>query len=91
MGDEVLANIARDLVETVRRSVTIDWTQEEAVRADMRRKVKRLLRKHGYPPDKQAEAVFTVIEQAEHICRDWARPVATQRMPDDLSRQLHRP
>jgi hypothetical protein len=53
--------------------VTIDWTQKEAVRADMRRKVKRLLRKHGYPPDKQAEAVLTVIEQAERVCRDWSR------------------
>ncbi|MEK9810456.1 MAG: DUF3387 domain-containing protein, partial [Candidatus Nanopelagicales bacterium] len=73
MGDAVLAEIAHDLVETIRRSVTIDWTQKEAVRADMRRKVKRLLRKHGYPPDKREEAVVTVIEQAEHVCRDWAR------------------
>lgn len=73
MGDDVLAEIAHDLVETIRRSVTIDWTQKEAVRADMRRKVKRLLRKHGYPPDKQAEAVLTVIEQAQHVCRDWSR------------------
>lgn len=52
--------------------MTIDWTQEEAVRADMRRKVKRLLRKHGYPPHKQDEAVVTVIEQAEAVARDWA-------------------
>lgn len=73
MGDEVLAAIAHDLVEAIRGSVTIDWTQKEAVRADMRRKVKRLLRKHGYPPDKQDSAVVTVIEQAERVCRDWAR------------------
>jgi len=72
MSDEVLAAIAHDLVEAIRRSVTIDWTQKEAVRADMRRKVKRLLRKHGYPPDKRAEAVLTVLEQAEQVCRDWA-------------------
>lgn len=72
MGDKVLAAIAHDLVEAIRRSVTIDWTQKEAVRADMRRKVKRLLRKHGYPPDKRAEAVVTVLEQAEQVCRDWA-------------------
>ena len=38
----------------------------------MRRKVKRLLRKHGYPPDQREEAVITVIEQAEAVCRDWA-------------------
>jgi type I restriction enzyme R subunit len=68
----VLAAIAHDLVEAIRGSVTIDWTQKEAVRADMRRKVKRLLRKHGYPPDKQDNAVLVVIEQAERVCRDWA-------------------
>ena len=73
MGDEVLAKIAHDLVEAIRTSVTIDWTQKEAVRADMRRKVKKLLRKHGYPPDKRASALVVVIEQAERVCRDWAR------------------
>ncbi|MCB9735361.1 MAG: type I restriction endonuclease subunit R [Deltaproteobacteria bacterium] len=72
MGDKVLAAIAHDLVAAIRASVSLDWTQKEAVRADMRRKVKRLLKKHGYPPDKQAEAVKTVIEQAETVCRDWA-------------------
>jgi ribosomal protein L10 len=63
MGDQVLATIAHDLVEAIRGSVSIDWTQKEAVRADMRRKVKKLLRKHGYPPDKQENAVLMVIEQ----------------------------
>ena len=72
MGDKVLAAIAHDLVKAIRSSVTIDWTQKEAVRANMRRKVKRLLRKHGYPPDTREEAVVTVIEQAEAVCRDWA-------------------
>ncbi|MSP55031.1 MAG: DUF3387 domain-containing protein [Myxococcales bacterium] len=74
MGDTVLAAIAHDLVEAIRASVTIDWTQKEAVRADMRRKVKRLLKKHGYPPDGQEGAIKTVIEQAERVCRDWAGP-----------------
>ncbi len=72
MGDEILAAIAHELVSAIRASVTIDWTQKEAVRADMRRKVKRLLRKHRYPPDKRDEAVQTVIEQAEVVCKDWA-------------------
>ena len=72
MGDKVLAAIARDLVEVVRKSVAIDWTQKEAVRANMRRKVRLLLRKHGYPPDKAVKALETVIEQAEVVCRDWA-------------------
>lgn len=71
MGDETLAAIAHDLVATIRRSVTIDWTQKEAVRAKMRAQVKRLLRRHGYPPDKRQEAVETVIQQAEALCRDW--------------------
>ncbi len=72
MTDKVLATIAHDLVKAIRKSVTIDWTQKEAVRADLRRKVKRLLRKHGYPPDKREAAVVTVIEQAERVARDWA-------------------
>lgn len=70
MGDSVRAAIAHDLVEAIRGPVTIDWTQKEAVRADMRRKVKRLLRRYGYPPDKQENAVVVVIEQAERVCRD---------------------
>ena len=73
MKDGVLGDIAKDLVAAIRRSVTIDWTQKEAVRADMRRKVKKLLRRHGYPPDKAEAALVTVIEQAEHVCRDWAQ------------------
>lgn len=52
--------------------VTIDWTQRQSVRAAMRPKVKRLLRLHGYPPDKREAAVVTVIEQAEMVCREWA-------------------
>ena len=72
MGDKTLAAIAHDLVETIRSSVAIDWTQKQSVRARMRSRVKRLLRKHGYPPDKAAAALETVIEQAEQVCRDWS-------------------
>jgi type I restriction enzyme R subunit len=71
MGDETLAEIAHDLVRSIRRSVTIDWTQKEAIRARMRAQVRRLLRRHGYPPDKQPAAVETVLRQAETLCRDW--------------------
>ncbi len=53
--------IARELVETVRRNVTMDWTQKESVKANLRRLVKRLLRKYGYPPDKQEKATVTVL------------------------------
>jgi type I restriction enzyme R subunit len=64
LGDDTLRGIARELVDTVRRNVTIDWTLRENVRAQLRVLVKRILRKHGYPPDKQEKATETVLEQA---------------------------
>ena len=72
LGDETLRDIARDLVETVRNNVTIDWTLRENVRANLRRLVRRTLRQHGYPPDKQEQATRTVLEQAEVLSQDWA-------------------
>ena len=72
LGDETLRDIARELVETVRGNVTIDWTLRESVRANLRRLVKRILRKHGYPPDKQEKATRTVLEQAEVLSAGWA-------------------
>lgn len=72
LGDETLRAIARELVETVRRRVTIDWTLRENVRAQLRVLVKRVLRKHGYPPDKQQKATQTVLEQAELFSAEWA-------------------
>ena len=72
LGDETLRTIARELVETVRNNVTIDWTLRENVRAHLRRLVKRILRKHGYPPDKQEKATRTVLEQAEVLSAGWA-------------------
>ncbi len=72
LGDETLRDIARELVETVRGNVTIDWTIRENVRAHLRRLVKRTLRKHGYPPDKCEGAAQTVIEQAEVLSAGWA-------------------
>jgi type I restriction enzyme R subunit len=72
LGDETLRTIARELVETVRKNVTIDWTVRESVRARMRTLVKRLLRKYGYPPDKQEKATLTILEQAEVLSKEWA-------------------
>ena len=71
LGDETLCNIARELVETVRNNVTIDWTLRENVRAKLRTLVKRTLRRYGYPPDKQENATQTVIEQAEVLSEGW--------------------
>jgi type I restriction enzyme R subunit len=72
MGDAILRQIAHELVEIIRRNVTIDWTVKESARAKLRTLVKRLLRKYDYPPDKQEKATETVLEQAELLCRDWA-------------------
>ncbi len=72
LGDETLRDIARELVETVRGNVTIDWTLREDVRAHLRLLVKRILRKRGYPPDKQEKATLTVLEQAEVLSEGWA-------------------
>ena len=72
LGDETLRSIARELVDTVQRNVTIDWTLRENVRAQLRVLVRRILRKHGYPPDKQEKATLTVLEQAEALSESWA-------------------
>ena len=71
LGDATLKTIARELVNTVRRNTTIDWTVRENVRANLRVLVKRILRKYGYPPDKQEKATLTVLEQAEVLSASW--------------------
>ena len=70
--DDTLKNIARELVETVCNNTTIDWTVREAVRAKLQVMVKRILRKYGYPPDKQDKAAISVLQQAALIAKDWA-------------------
>ena len=72
LGDETLRDIARELVETVRANVTIDWTLRDSVRARLRVLVRRTLNRHGYPPDRQEQATLTVIEQAEVLSAGWA-------------------
>ena len=72
LGDETLCTIATELVNIVCKNVTIDWTMKESVRANLRRLVKRILRKYGYPPEKRDKAAETVIEQAEVLSERWA-------------------
>jgi type I restriction enzyme, R subunit len=72
LGDENLRFIAQELTKTIRENVTIDWTERENVRAKLRVMVKRILRKYGYPPDKQEQATKIVLEQAEVLCAEWA-------------------
>ena len=72
LGDNQLREIARELANSIRNSTSIDWTIKESVRAKIRVLVKRILRKHGYPPDLQEKATQTVLEQAELISAEQA-------------------
>ncbi|MGH3170454.1 MAG: type I restriction enzyme endonuclease domain-containing protein, partial [Trebonia sp.] len=72
MGDDVLANIARDLVKILRRDVTTDWVSRDDVRAKIRSTIKRLLARHGYPPDAQPGATELVLHQMETFAEEWS-------------------
>jgi type I restriction enzyme R subunit len=72
MGDDILRHIARELVDSVRANTSIDWTVREHAQAKIRIAVKRILRKHGYPPDLQEKATETVIEQAKLLASSLA-------------------
>ena len=71
LGDKNLKFIAQELVKTIRENVSIDWTAKESVRAKLRVMVKKVLRRFGYPPDKQEKATQTVLAQAELLCAEW--------------------
>ncbi len=72
MGDDEAQGHRRRAGHPVRKNVTIDWTLRESARAKIRVMVKRILRKHGYPPDLEEEATKTVLAQAELLCAEWA-------------------
>ena len=71
LGDDTLREIARILVEQVKRNATIDWTIRESAQAKLRVAVKGVLRKYGYPPDKQKLATDNVLEQAKCFADEW--------------------
>src|SRR6266540_4966551 len=71
MGKGVLADIARDLVATIRRSISVDWVARDDVRAKLRTVIRRLLAKYNYPPDAEAKAIELVIRQMETFAEDW--------------------
>ena len=72
MGDEKLKLIAHELLKSIRSNATIDWHHSEMARAKIRIAVKRILRKYGYPPDLQINAIKVVLEQAEALSEKWA-------------------
>ncbi len=71
-GEDVLAEIARELVAVMRRDVRTDWTVRDDVRAKLRSSIKRLLVKYKYPPDKQPEAIKIVMDQMESMAPRYA-------------------
>jgi len=81
LGDEVLRAISRELTDTVRRNATIDWTQKESARARLRVMVRRILRRYGYPPDRQQKATDTVLEQAVQLGFEFAESPPAEVLP----------
>lgn len=73
MGDDILKQIARDLTQSIKKNISVDWSIRESVQAKMKMTVKRLLKKYGYPPDKTAKAVDTVMEQTKLMCQNESR------------------
>ena len=72
MGDETLRELAQKLVEKVKANTSIDWTIRESIQARLRIIVKELLRKYGYPPDKQELAMDNILQQAELFAKEWS-------------------
>jgi type I restriction enzyme, R subunit len=72
MSTGVLADIARDLVRALRRDATTDWVSRDDVRAKLRSTIKRLLAKHGYPPDAEPAATALVLRQMETFAEEWS-------------------
>lgn len=72
LGDETLKQMAIEITDKLRKSVTVDWQYKDSVRAKMRVLVRRALQRYKYPPDKQDEAVDFVIQQAEELADLWS-------------------
>jgi type I restriction enzyme R subunit len=72
LGEEILRKIAIELTQQLRNSTSVDWAVRESVRAKLRLLVKRILKRYKYPPDRAAEAVELVLQQAEVLSEGWA-------------------
>ncbi len=89
LGDDVLRHIARELVDTVRNNTSIDWTVRENVQAKMRIAVKKILRKHGYPPNLEIKATETVLEQAKLLADEFSTNPAIKLYPINVDEKLN--
>ena len=83
LGDAQLRTIARELLKSVRENVTIDWTLRASVRAGIRLKIRKILKKHKYPPDASESATDQVLEQAELLCQSGLMT------PASIEREIH--
>jgi type I restriction enzyme, R subunit len=70
MDDEILKEMARELLKLIRTNTTIDWTKKENVQAKLRVAIKRLLKKYKYPPDMEEKAIEIVMKQAKLSCEE---------------------
>lgn len=73
MGEDILKQIARDLTQSIKNNISVDWAIRESVQAKMKMTIKRLLKKYGYPPDKTAKAVDIVMEQTKLMCQNESK------------------
>ena len=73
LGDETLKKIAVELTKTLRKNITIDWKYRENIRAKIKNRIRILLRRYKYPPDKTLEAIEKVLKQAERISDEWSK------------------
>jgi type I restriction enzyme R subunit len=89
LGDDVLRHIARELVDTVRNNTSIDWTVRENVQAKMRIAVKKILRKHGYPPNLEIKATETVLEQAKLLADEFSTNPPLKPYPINVDEKLN--
>ena len=78
MGNDQLKLIAHELLESLKANISVDWAHRENARARLRVLVKRILKKYGYPPDLQDQAVQTVLQQAEALGANWSLNLSKQ-------------
>ncbi len=86
MGDDILKQIARDLTNSIKQNMSVDWNLRASVQAKMKMIIKRLLKKYNYPPDKTEKAVETVMEQAKLMCESETTSFYEQKTNYNTSR-----
>src|SRR5665647_1284157 len=87
IADDTLKKIAHELTIAIRNNITIDWSIRKSAQANMRKIIKRLLKKYKYPPEQASKALEIVMRQAEKMCGTvyeeeiWYDKVAEEKSP----------